>query len=103
MARIGERNKYLTFQAPTKDANGVTGWQTIFSCYGSYWPLTGQESIVAQQVQSPITGKIRIAYRPVNILTTWRIKYKEKYLNIAALPINLGGRNMELEIKVREA
>ena len=103
MARIGERNKYLTFQAPTKDANGVTGWQTIFSCYGSYWPLTGQESIVAQSMSSPITGRIRIGYRPVNILTTWRISFKGKFLNIAALPINLGGKNMELEIKVREA
>lgn len=101
--RIGERNKYLIFQAPTKDANGVTSWTTIFSCFGSYWPLSGAESIAQQQVQSPITGKVRIAYRPVNILVTWRIVHKGKNISIVSPPINLGGRNVELEIKVKEA
>jgi SPP1 family predicted phage head-tail adaptor len=98
--RIGNRNKYLTFQAPSKSTDGAVTWTTIFSCYGSVKPLSGRESITAQQVQSPITGKVCISYRPVNILTTWRIKLKGKYLNIAALPINVDGKNMELEIKI---
>lgn len=98
--RIGNRNKYLTFEAPSKSSDGVVTWTTIFSCYGRVIPLSSREGLVAQQINSPITGKVIIGYRTANILTTWRISYKGRYLNIASLPINVDGKNMELEIKV---
>lgn len=103
MARIGDRNKYLVFQAPSKDANGVISWTTIFSCYGSYKPLSGNEAVQAMVLNGAITGKVRIAYRPVNVLTTWRILFKGKALNIASPPINIEGKNVELEMKIKEA
>ena len=101
--RLGELRHTLQFQAPTKDANGVVGWQTAFTCKGSFWGLSGEEGIVAQQMGGNITGKVRIMYRPIKIKTSWRIVVDGNIiLNIAGPPINLGGEQKYLEIKVRQ-
>lgn len=100
--RLGELKHHLTFQAPTKDANGVVGWQTAFTCKGSWWGLSGEESIVNMQSGGNITGKVRILYRPIKIKTSWRILIGSTVLNIAGPPINLGGENRYLELKVRQ-
>jgi hypothetical protein len=66
---------------------------------GTFW----QESLVNMQMGGNITGKVRIMYRPIAIKTSWRIKVDNNViLNIAGPPINLGGENKYLEIKVRQ-
>ena len=101
--RLGELRHTLIFQCPTKDANGVVGWQTAFTCKGSFWGLSGQESIVAQQAGGNITGKVRIMYRPIRIKTSWRVLVDNNVvLNIAGPPLNLGGENKYIELKVRQ-
>jgi head-tail adaptor len=101
--RLGDLNRNLIFQAPTKDANGVVGWQTIFTAKGAWWPLTSVERIQALALGGTITGKVRIRYRPVRILVTWRILVNGvTVLNIAAPPINLSGKNEWMEIQIRE-
>ena len=100
--RLGELRHSLTFQCPTKDANGVVGWQTAFTCKGSWWGLSGEEGIVAQQMGGNITGKVRIMYRPIKIKTSWRILIGDIVLNIAGPPINLGGENRFIELKVKQ-
>jgi len=98
--RIGDLNKNLTFQAPS--GSPVT-WTTIFTCKGAVWPLNSAESLQALALGGTITGKIRIRYRPVQIKPTWRVTCGSTIYSIVGPPINLGGSNTFLEIKVKEA
>ena len=87
--RIGDLSKrWMTFQSPTKDANGVVGWQTIFTCKGSNKGLSGQENVTAMSLGGTITGTVRIPWRPVKILVTWRILCDGNILSIASPAID---------------
>lgn len=97
--RLGDLKLNCTFQAPS---GSPIIWTTIFTCKGAYWPLNGAESIAALANNSTITGKVRIAYRPVRIGTNWRILVNGKILNIASPAINVGGESKYLEFKVKE-
>jgi SPP1 family predicted phage head-tail adaptor len=105
--RIGDLNRRLEFQAPTKTSDGMGGfsivWVTLFTTFGSLWPLSGAEALAAMQMGGTIIGKVRIRYRSVTIRTSYRIKYGNRCFDIAAPPINLGGGNKWLEIKIKEA
>ena len=98
--KLGDLRHICVFQAPS---GSPTAWTTIFTCKGAFWGLSGQERIVALANNSTITGKVRIAYRPVKIRTTWRIVIDgSTTLGIAAPPINLGGENKWMEISIKE-
>jgi SPP1 family predicted phage head-tail adaptor len=105
--RTGELDKLIEIQAPSKVPDGMGGFtqsfKTVFTVWGSIWPLNGQEAIAAMQAGGTITHRIRIRFKPVNIRTSWRIKYGDKYFNIASPPVNLGGENRWMEFKVKEA
>ena len=98
--RIGDLNRTLLFQAPS--GSPVT-WTTIFTCKGAVWPLNSSESMQALAAGGIITGKIRIRYRPVSIKPTWRVVCGSIIYSIVGLPINLGGNNTFLELKVKES
>lgn len=97
--RLGDFVRTLIFQAPS---GSPVAWTTIFTCKGSFVPLSSQERIAAMSLGGTMTGTIRIAYRPVNIKTTWRVLCEGKTLNIASLPIDLGGEHRFLELKIKE-
>lgn len=98
--RIGDMTKTLTFQAPS---GSPVVWTTIFTCKGSWWPLTSVERIQALALGGTITGKIRIRYRPVAIKATWRILVNNStILSIVGPPINLSGKNEWMEIQIKE-
>jgi SPP1 family predicted phage head-tail adaptor len=99
--RLGDLKHNCIFQAPVKNSTGVS-WETVFTCKGAYWPLNSSEQIAALAAGSSITGKVRIAYRPVRISSKWRVLCENYVLGIAAPPINLGGENKWLEMKVTE-
>ena len=98
--RCGDLNRNLIFQSPS--GSPVT-WTTIFTCKGAVWPLSSAEAIQAMALGGTITGKIRIRYRPVSIKPTWRVTYGSTIYSIVGPPINLGGRNEFMEIRVKEA
>ena len=98
--RIGDLSKNCLFQAPS--GSPVT-WTTIFTCKGAVWPLNSAESVAAMSLSGSITGKIRIRYRPVSIKPTWRVLCGSTIYSIVGPPINLGGSNTFLELKVKEA
>ena len=98
--RCGDLNRNLTFQSPS--GSPVT-WTTIFTCKGAVWPLSSAESIQSLALGGTITGKIRIRYRPVSIKPNWRILNGSTIYSIIGLPINLGGSNVWMELKVKEA
>ncbi|GAG97006.1 unnamed protein product [marine sediment metagenome] len=104
---IGDLKHRLEFQAPTKTSDGMGGFETafktMFTAWGSLWPLSGAEALAAMQMGGVMTGKVRIRYRSTVIRVSYRIKHGNKYYNIAAPPINLGGNNEYLEMKIKEA
>jgi SPP1 family predicted phage head-tail adaptor len=104
--QIGNLSERLEFHAPTRVSDGMGGFDetfvTMFTVWGSLWPLSGAEAVAAMQMGGTITGKVRIRYRSAAIPVSWRIKHGNSYLSIAAPPINLGGENKWLEIKVKE-
>ena len=98
--RVGDLSKTLIFQAPS---GSPVVWTTIFTCKGAVWSLNSAESMQALAMGGTITGKIRIRYRPVSIKPTWRVLVNNStILSIVGPPINLGGSNTFLEIKVKE-
>ena len=104
---IGDLNRRLEFQAPTKAADGMGGFietfKTMFTAWGSLWPLSGDEALATMQMGGIMTGKVRIRYRSAIIRVSWRIKHGNQYYDIAAPPVNLGGNNEYLEIKIKAA
>jgi SPP1 family predicted phage head-tail adaptor len=98
--RLGDMTKFLTFQAPS---GSPVVWTTIFTCKGAVWSLNSTESLQALALGGTITGKIRIRYRPVQIKATWRIVVGSTIYSIVGPPINLGGSNVWMELKVKEA
>ncbi len=97
--RTGDLNRTLTFQAPS---GSPVVWTTIFTCKGAVWPLNSNESMQALAMGGTITGKIRIRYRPVSIKPMWRVLCGSTIYSIVGPPINLGGSNTFLEIKIKE-
>jgi SPP1 family predicted phage head-tail adaptor len=98
--RVGDLSRNLIFQAPS---GSPVVWTTIFTCKGAVWPLSSTESIQALALGGVITGKVRIRYRPVKIPATWRITCGSTIYSIVGPPINLGGSNVWMELKVKEA
>ena len=98
--KLGDMTKSLQFQAPS--GSPVT-WTTIFTCKGAVWPLNSTESMQALAAGGIITGKIRIRYRPVSIKPTWRVLNGSTIYSIVGPPINLGGSNTFLELRVKQA
>ena len=94
----------MTFQAPSTVTPTV--WTTAFTCRGSILELKGAEKVQAMALGGIITGKVVIPYRPIKIRTTWRIRVKkregESIMNIVGPPVNVDGKNMYWELRVKE-
>lgn len=98
--RIGDRQSFLTFQAPS---GSPIAWTTIFTEKGYLKNLSAQESIAALAVGSTIVGTILIPWRPVDIKTTWRILLNGSVLNIASVIDVLMPQGRFFSIKVKRA
>jgi SPP1 family predicted phage head-tail adaptor len=61
----------LTEGSPNQDAGGVPddSWVTLFSAWAEILPLRGRELIAAQQVNSEVTGTIRLRQNAGNTVT----------------------------------
>lgn len=42
----------------------IESWAPLFTCWASVEPLVGREYIAAQALQSEVTARIRMRYRP---------------------------------------
>ena len=64
----------------------VEAWVTDFEVWGSVEPLSVREFLASQAVQSQVTARVVVRYRP-GIVPTQRIVFRGKVYNIAgALP-----------------
>lgn len=85
---IGDLNKRITIQAPTRAADGMGGftvtWSTISTAWAGIWPVSANERIQNQAVAMTITHRIRIRYRRV-FRPEWRILYRGRYFNVVSI------------------
>jgi SPP1 family predicted phage head-tail adaptor len=82
---------------------GVTlTWATIAG--GRVWaavePLSGNEQMLAQQVNAGLSHRVRIRYMPIT--TKHRISYRSRILDINAI-VNVDERREQLELLCTEA
>lgn len=102
---IGELNKRIDIQAPTKASDNMGGFTTTWvdiatSVPAAVWPISAKEQIVAQAERIVITHRIRIRYRS-GIRANWRIKYAGRYFNIVSI-IDQNSRHRWLDILAKE-
>ena len=97
---IGELNKRLTIQVQTKVSDGLGGSAATWVDQGTVWagvvPLRGQEKLMAEQVQSKVTHRVKIHYRSV-FSGSWRFKFGRRYFNVEGV-INPKERGVFLEL-----
>lgn len=89
-------------QNKSTDTGAVTeAWATVATVWASVEPLKGREFIEASQVQSNLSHRVRMRYRP-GVTTSHRLVHNGRALNIVSVA-NLEERNIELEIMCMEA
>lgn len=83
------------------DAGEVTeSWGEFANIWAQIMPLVGKEYWSSRQVESEVTGKIRIRYLP-GVTPKMRINSNNRIYNIEAV-INIEERNMETVLLVSE-
>lgn len=74
-------------------------WTAIGSCWASVRPLLGREYIAAQAVQSEVSTKVTIRYRP-GITPADRVNHEGRIYNITAV-LDVRSEHDELVLMVR--
>jgi len=86
---IGDLNKRIILQAPTKVSDGMGGTVNTFSTVASsiaaaIWPVSASDQIQAQATVLVVTHRIRIRYRSV-LKTSWRVSWGGRYFTIVSI------------------
>ena len=85
---IGDLNKRITIQAPTKVSDGMGGFVNSYSdaatVWGSVWPVSANDTIQANATVMVVTHRIRIRYRSV-LKTSWRVSWGGRYFTIVSI------------------
>ena len=92
----------LQSSAATADGGGgaATAWSDVATLWASIEPLKGAERLSAQQLESPVSHRVRLRMR-VGVTTAMRLKFGARVFNIRAV-INRGERNRLLELLCEE-
>lgn len=108
MIAIGKMRHRLRIEAPGSSADGGGGqgadpWLTasvVATVWGRVEPVRGIERLRAMRLESPITHRIIMRYRP-NIDASMRVVFAGRALNIRAVT-NPGEANRTLELLCEE-
>jgi len=102
--RIGDLNKQITLQYPTKVSDGMGGftetWTDADTIWAAIWPISANELVRSMQQTMEISHRFRIRYRNV-LRPDWRIKYGNRYFNIVSI-INPNEKNKLLDLMCKE-
>ncbi len=92
----------LQSAADSADSGGgaSTVWNDDATLWASIEPLKGTERLTAQQLESPVTHRVRLRHRD-GVTTAMRLKFGTRILNIRAV-INPGERDRLLELLCEE-
>ena len=105
MVRIGELDKRISIEAPTRVSDGMFGFTETFSFIATsipaaIWPISAQETIKAGEMTNIISHRVRTRYR-ANMKANYRLKYGDRYFNIVSI-INVGEKNRWTEMLCKE-
>lgn len=83
----------------------VTTWTDVFTVWCAIEPLSGRELLSAQAVQSEVSHKITVRFRPElanpSAAAALRGSYNGRIFNVSAA-INLDQRNRTIELQASE-
>lgn len=105
----GKFRKSVKFQACDANVDSfgqqVTTWTDAFSTRASIEPLSAREQFAAQAVQSEISHRITVRYRPElanpTTVASMRVVYGSRVFNIAGA-LNIDERHAIVEISATE-
>ena len=101
---IGELNRRITLQYPTKASNLMGGfiitWIDAATVWAKPWTVSSNEATTGMMVSMIRIQKFKIRYRSV-LLPSWRIKYGTRYFNITG--IDPDEKNEFIYLTVKEA
>lgn len=102
--KAGKLRHRITIQNPVETTNDVgdvtTTWEDFATVWAEIIPLSGREYWESKQVNSEVTGKIRIRYL-AGVTPKMRAKFGDRIFNIEAV-INPEEKNIELVLLVSE-
>ena len=81
--RIGDLNKRITIQYPTK-VGDVTTWAAGDTVWAAIWPISANEVVQANAAVMLISHRIRIRYRSV-LKANWRLVYSGRNFNVVSI------------------
>ena len=104
--RAGRLRHRIQLQSSTRTQDAVGGatdsWATYKTVWGEVQPLRGQERILADQIQSEVTHKIRIRYDgDTSVLPEHRAVARSRTFAINAV-MNVFERDRERELHCTE-
>lgn len=108
MTEIGELDKRITFQAPTRVRDGTGGFTITWTDIATVWAKKtvhrSDEAVQDMQETGVAIYNWRIRFRR-NIRTEWRIKEGDQYMAIIGPPMEKdeGGGAHWLDITAKEA
>lgn len=101
----GDFRHPITIQKLDKVRNGygelIETWIDFLDIRAAIYPLSGKDFFAAETTNSEVTHKINIRYVE-GITSAMRIKFKNRYFEIIAPPINFQEKNMLLQIMCKE-
>lgn len=102
--RAGELRHRVTIQAEDRQDDGQGGytpmWRDVETVLASIQPISGNEALVARQLQDTVTHKVVMRYRP-GITAAMRLKFGTRLFNIREVR-NYDERNRRLELRCVE-
>ena len=102
--RLGPLRHRVTIQLEERNEDGYGGhtptWRDLDTVFASVEPLSGQEAVVARQLQDTVTHKVVMHYRS-GIKAAMRVKFGTRIFNIREVR-NPGERNQRLELRCEE-
>ncbi len=104
--RAGAMRQRISLQKKTASRGAMGGevisWVTQTTTWADARPLSGAESVSAEQYQSSTTVEFRIRYDSAAVpKPEWRVLWGPNTYEIIAV-INVDGRNRELRLQCRE-
>lgn len=100
----GNLRHRITIQqiSSTQDDYGqpIDEWTDIATVWASIEPITGREFFAADTINSEISHRIRMRYKP-GILPSMRVKFKTRYFDIQSV-INYNELNTDLQLMCKE-
>lgn len=101
MTPAGQLNQRVILQ---QRANGVdaagqpsTTWQDVATVWAKVQPLRGRDFLAAAQAQATFDARVHIRWR-AGVVATMRLMWGTQPLEIVGEPINVDGRNREIEL-----